>query len=515
MKSCIKIHNDDGVAVALEPLAKGSVQNVESNGKSVEITLLNDIPQGHKFALKDFEAEEPVIKYGYPIGAAKSPIKIGEHVHVHNIHTLLSESAEYHYDEEAAKAAAENWKKTNATNNAPEIKAYRRADGKIGIRNEIWIVPTVGCVNRISETLANWANGVFCGGEPKPSEVGGLEGVFPWTHPYGCSQMGDDHAKTRQVLADLVHHPNAGAVLVLGLGCENNTIAQFKQAIGEYDENRVKFLVAQDSSDEIAEGKEILKELAAYCQNFKREKATLDEVVMGMKCGGSDGLSGITANALVGRVCDSMTAMNASVMLTEVPEMFGAEQMLMDRCQDKAMFDKTVGLINGFKDYYTRHGQVVYENPSPGNKAGGITTLEDKSLGCVQKGGKAPVCGVLHYGERVENRGLNLLEGPGNDIVSTTAMTAAGAHIILFTTGRGTPLGAPVPTVKIATNHPLAEKKSGWIDFDASKTLSQDFDSVRDELIQLLCDIASGKKQTKNEINGYREIAIFKEGVTL
>lgn len=515
MKSCIQIHGDDGVAVALEPLAKGSVQKVESTGKITEITLINDIPQGHKFALKDFAAEEPVIKYGYPIGAAKTAIKTGEHVHVHNIHTLLSESAEYHYDEKAAKAGSEAWKKANATNNAPEIKAYRRADGKIGIRNEIWIVPTVGCVNRISETLANWANGVFCGGEPKPSEDGGLEGVFAWTHPYGCSQMGDDHAKTRQVLADLVHHPNAGAVLVLGLGCENNTIAQFKQAIGEYDENRVKFLVAQDSTDEITEGKEILKELAAYCQTFKREKATLDEVVMGMKCGGSDGLSGITANALVGRVCDAMTSMNASVMLTEVPEMFGAEQMLMDRCQDKAMFEKTVGLINGFKDYYTRHGQVVYENPSPGNKAGGITTLEDKSLGCVQKGGKAPVCGVLHYGERVENRGLNLLEGPGNDIVSTTAMTAAGAHIILFTTGRGTPLGAPVPTVKIATNHPLAEKKSGWIDFDASKTLSEDFDKVRDELIQFLCDIASGKKQTKNEINGYREIAIFKEGVTL
>ncbi|NLM00673.1 MAG: altronate dehydratase [Treponema sp.] len=515
MKTSIQIHNDDGVAVALEPLAKGNVQTVEFAGKTISITLIDDIPAGHKFALKDFTVDEPVIKYGYPIGAAKKEIKTGEHVHVHNIKTLLSETAEYHYDENAAKTAAEEWKKANKSIDAPKIKAYRRDNGKIGIRNEIWIVPTVGCVNRIAENLASWANGVFCCGEPKPSETGGLEGVFAWTHPYGCSQMGDDHEKTRTILANLVHHPNAGAVLVLGLGCENNTVAQFKQALGEYDENRVKFLVAQDSSDEIAEGKKILKELAKYCDDFKRTDASLDEVIMGMKCGGSDGLSGITANALVGKVCDTMTAMNASVILTEVPEMFGAEQMLMDRCQDEDMFKKTVDLINNFKDYYTRHGQVVYENPSPGNKAGGITTLEDKSLGCVQKGGKAPVCGVLNYGERIKNRGLNLLEGPGNDIVSTTAMTASGAHIILFTTGRGTPLGAPVPTVKIATNHDLAQKKAAWIDFDASLTLINNPDTVRDNLIQLLCDIASGKKQTRNEINGYREIAIFKEGVTL
>ncbi|AEE15478.1 UxaA family hydrolase [Treponema brennaborense] len=519
-KNCIRIHPHDSVAVALVPLAKGTVVTIPAaadDRETLTVTVADDIPAGHKFALKAIAAGEPVIKYGYPIGAASRDIAAGNHVHTHNVKTLLAESAAYTYDEERARAASAAWKADTAALGAhvPTVNAYRRADGKIGIRNEIWIVPTVGCVNKIAESLAQWGNGEFCGGKPGPAERGGIEGVFAWTHPYGCSQMGEDHEKTRTILADLVRHPNAGAVLVLGLGCENNTVAQFKQTIGDYDENRVKFLIAQESADEIADGQAVLKELARFAGQYEREPVPASELVVGMKCGGSDGLSGITANALVGRACDALSAVGASVMLTEVPEMFGAERILMDRCENRAVFDETVRLINGFKDYYVRHGQVVYENPSPGNKAGGITTLEDKSLGCVQKGGKAPVRGVLRYGEQIAKKGLNLLEGPGNDIVSTTAMTAAGAHLILFTTGRGTPLGAPVPTVKIATNHPLAAGKPGWIDFDAAALLDGNADAVRDELLELIYDIASGKIRTKNETNGYREIAIFKEGVTL
>jgi altronate hydrolase len=327
--------------------------------------------------------------------------------------------------------------------------------------------------------------------------------------------MGEDHAATRTILADLVKHPNAGAVLVIGLGCENNTVDEFKKVLGDYDSSRVQFLVTQQVSDEISEGKEILRKLAKYAGQFKREKAKASELIIGMKCGGSDGFSGITANALVGQVCDSITMMGASAILTEVPEMFGAEQMLMDRCETKELFEKTVRLITDFKDYYTSHNQVVYDNPSPGNKDGGITTLEDKSCGCVQKGGKAPVRGVYKYGERICGKGLQLLEGPGNDIVSTTAMTAAGAHIILFTTGRGTPLGAPVPTIKISSNSDLAQRKPAWIDFDAGRMLVEDPSVVLGDMMHFILDTASGKKQTRNEINGYREIAIFKEGVTL
>lgn len=518
-KKVIRIHPSDSVAVALSPLKKGENVTVEASGnaKEVTVTLKEEISAGHKFALKDIKSGEPIIKYGYPIGAAKTDILKGSHVHVHNTRTLLSEEATYSYDEKGAKEAFESWKKDTAyfSEHIPSINVYKRADGRIGVRNEVWIVPTVGCVNKISENLAMWANGKFCGGEVGPKEDGGLEGFFVWSHPYGCSQMSEDHATTRKILADLVHHPNAGAVLVVSLGCENITSEQFLEELGGFDPERVKFLKAQDFADEISEGRKLLTELASYAGKFKREQVPMNELVLGMKCGGSDGLSGITANALVGRVCDALTAMGGSVMLTEVPEMFGAEQMLMNRCVNRDLFNQTVDLINGFKDYFTKHGQVVYENPSPGNKAGGITTLEDKSLGCVQKGGKAPVCGVLKYGDRITKKGLNLLEGPGNDIVSTTDMTAAGAHIILFTTGRGTPLGAPVPTIKIATNHPLAEKKSGWIDFDASQMLDRNVDGVRDDLIKLICDVASGKKSARNEINGYREIAIFKNGVTL
>lgn len=520
-KNAIRIHPADSVAVALEPLAKGTKVTLEAmdNVPAVTVTLQEDITAGHKFAIKAIKKDEPVIKYGYPIGAAKEDIAVGMHVHVHNIHTLLNEGASYTYDENKAQAAYSAWKAETAEmrKNVPTVNVYKRPDGKVGIRNEIWIVPLVGCVNKIAESLVAWGNGEFCGGKPGPKEKGGVEGVFAWTHPYGCSQMSNDKETTAKILADLVKHPNAGAVLVLSLGCEENNVDYFKKFLGDYDENRVKFLVTQQSQDEIADGKKILKELASYAGKFRREKAPVTDIVLGMKCGGSDGMSGITANALVGRICDEMTGMGGTVMLTEVPEMFGAEQMLMNRCQTRPMFDKTVNLINGFKDYYTRHGQVCYENPSPGNKAGGITTLEDKSLGCVQKSGKAPVCGVLKYGERLtsEDKGLILLEGPGNDIVSTTDLTAAGANMILFTTGRGTPLGAPAPTMKIATNHPLAQNKKGWIDFDAAAILDESADKVRDRLLALICEIASGKKSTKNEINGYREIAIFKDGVTL
>ena len=520
-KIAIRINQADVVAVALQPLSKGTQVTLEAmdDVPEVTVTLQEDITAGHKFAIKDIKKGEPVIKYGYPIGSATEDIAVGKHVHTHNIHTLLSGELEYTYDEAKAKAAYDAWYKDTEKlrANVPTVNVYKRPDGRVGSRNEVWIVPLVGCVNRISETLAMWANAKFCGGEPKPSEKGGLEGFFTWTHPYGCSQMGGDKETTATILADLVHHPNAGGVLVVSLGCEENNVPYFKEFLGEYDENRVKFMVTQQFEDELEEGKKLLTELAEYAGKFLREEAPLTDIVLGMKCGGSDGMSGITANALIGRICDAMTGMGGRVMLTEVPEMFGAEQMLMNRCVDKARFDKTVNLINGFKGYYARHNQVCYENPSPGNKAGGITTLEDKSLGCVQKGGKAPVTGVLKYGERLPQNvtGLTLLEGPGNDIVSTTDMTAAGANIILFSTGRGTPLGAPVPTVKIATNHPLAQNKHGWIDFDAARLLDEPSDSVRDALLQQIIDIVSGRAVTKNEKNGYREIAIFKDGVTL
>jgi altronate hydrolase len=502
----LKVHPEDSVAVAIRPLSQGEVVEVAG----LQIAVATDIPAGHKFALKAIAKGEKVIKYGAPIGYAVTDIACGEHVHAANIKTTLSESAEYVYDkmqsEQFALKAEQRSKEWEGR--VPAIKAYRRSNGAIGIRNELWIVPTVGCVNKIAENLVSWARDNL-------KKAPFYDGIHVWSHPYGCSQLGDDHEATRTILSDLVHHPNAGGVLVLSLGCENNTPESFRALVGEVDANRVKFLTTQDVSDELAESKRLLTELYETMKGDTREDVGMDNLIVGFKCGGSDGLSGITANPLVGRFCDALTAMGGTGILTEVPEMFGAEQLLMNRAVDEQVYEQTVNLINEFKQYFVKHNQVVYENPSPGNKAGGISTLEDKSLGCIQKGGQAMITDVLGYGDRIKKRGLNLLNGPGNDIVSTTALTACGAHIILFTTGRGTPLGAPVPTIKISSNSALAEKKANWIDFDAGRLLQEDDETVLSDFLSLIQRVASGDAMAKNEENGYAEISLFKDGVIL
>ena len=445
-----------------------------------------NLADGHKYALRDIKAGEDIIKYGNPIGHATCDIKAGEHVHTHNVKTNLSGNLEYSYQPkfyETERAEEERY-----------FMGYLRENGDVGIRNEIWIVNTVGCVNKIAQKLSS------------------LTGARYFPHPFGCSQLGDDQSITQKILAGMVHHPNAAGVLVLGLGCENNNIEVFKQHIGEYNPRRVKFLNTQDVDDDIEAGVALIKELQEYADTFKRVKLPVSALRVGLKCGGSDGYSGITANPLVGRFSDKLISHGGSTVLTEVPEMFGAEHLLMQRCENEEIFNKTVALINDFKDYYTRHNQVIYENPSPGNKKGGITTLEEKSLGCVQKGGLSKVVDVLDYGDRLTKNGLSLLNGPGNDIVAITNLMAAGVHIILFTTGRGTPVGGPVPTVKIATNHSLAERKSSWIDFDASPILEGN--PLTDELFDYVISVANGE-ETRNEINDYREISIFKDGVTL
>ena len=490
MNAFIHIHPGDNVAVALKPIPAGT----QFEG----VTAKADIPQGHKMALADLAPDDQIVKYGFPIGHAVQPIAAGEWVHTHNMKTNLSGQLEYSYHP-----------KLNPP--APQVpgsfQGYRRKNGQVGIRNEIWIIPTVGCVNDVAKTLVR---------ENQDLVTGTIDGLYTFPHPFGCSQTGADHAQTRKLLAALTRHPNAGAVLVLSLGCENLTHEQFLEELGPYDENRVKFLTCQQVEDELEAGREILTQLAGYAGSFHREPIPASELVVGMKCGGSDGLSGITANPTVGRFSDLLVSQGGSTVLTEVPEMFGAEGFLMDRCISEEVFHKAENMINGFKDYFLRHNEVVYENPSPGNKAGGITTLEDKSCGCVQKGGSAPIMDVIGYGDRVVTKGLNMLYGPGNDLVSSTALTAAGAHLILFTTGRGTPFGAPAPTLKLATNTALATKKANWIDFNAGVVADglRTLDEAAQDLMALVLEVASGK-QTKAEEKGFREISIFKDGVVL
>ena len=439
---------------------------------------------GHKSALCDIEKGSDIIKYGYPIGYATENIKKGEHVHSHNMKTKLGDILSYEYAPEFSELAPIE---------PFTIEAFERENGEIGIRNDIWIVPTVGCVNSIAKILSE-KTGAIC-----------------FSHPYGCSQLGDDMKITQLILKGLITHPNAGGVLVLGLGCENNNIPEMKKILGEINEKRIRFLSVQDCEDEISEGTRLIEELKAIASEDRRTAVPVSRLKIGLKCGGSDGFSGITANAVVGKLTDKICAMGGSAVLTEVPEMFGAELTLFKRCETKEVFQKSVKLINNFKQYFKDHGEPVSENPSPGNKEGGITTLEEKSLGCVQKGGTAKIVDVLQYGEKVEKPGLSLLDGPGNDIVSVTNLSAAGAHMVLFTTGRGTPLGGAVPTVKIASNDNIAAKKPHWIDFSA---FGEDKDKKAEELLSLIKEIADGKP-TKNELLGNREIAIFKDGVTL
>lgn len=463
-----------------------------------EISLQSAIQKGHKLALRSISAGNVVTKYGFPIGVATSDIAPGEHVHIHNVQSALS--ARSHYDFEIPVPAI-----PDPSSGPASFLGFERADGRVGTRNEIWIIPTVGCVGNLAERIAR---------EAAARHHGKVGAIRAFKHPFGCSQLGDDLSHTRKILAALAQHPNAGGVLLVGLGCESNQLSALLESIPEQRRAAIRSMGAQDTEDEMAEGSALVDELVEIASACPRTQAPLSKLVLGVKCGGSDGFSGLTANPLVGRMADRVGEAGGKVILTEIPEIFGAEQLLMDRAVSRDVFDRTVDLVTDFKAYFTSHGEGLSDNPSPGNIAGGITTLEEKSLGAVQKGGHVPVTDVRLYGEQAELPGLTLLEAPGNDAVSSTALTAAGATIILFTTGRGTPLGFPAPTIKIASNSELASRKKNWIDFDAGQVLAHGFDAASDELLAKICTVASGE-ETAAERNGEYDIAIWKTGVTL
>ncbi|MCX6969930.1 MAG: altronate dehydratase family protein [Verrucomicrobia bacterium] len=495
MTGIIRIHPADNVGV--------TSRDVKAGRRDGEIVFRQDIPAGHKVALVGIPEGGLVRKYGFSIARANRPITAGEHVHSHNAATTLGSS-----NVSVREMAVPEISKFRGP--VPTFQGFRRPDGRVAIRNEIWIINTVGCVNVPSQHIAEMAARRWV--VPGSS----IDGIHAFAHPYGCSQLGGDLDNTRKILASLVRHPNAAAVLILGLGCENNTLRSFLEEVGEFDPDRIRFFSAQDVGDEEEKGLEEVEKLVAYASGFQREALPASELVLGMKCGGSDGFSGLTANPLVGRIADRHTEWGGTVILTEVPEMFGAEQAIFPRCQDTATLESAVEMVNRFRDYFLRHNEPVSENPSPGNKDGGITTLEEKSLGCIQKGGMAPVRHIGRYGDSSPQKlgGLSLIEGPGNDGVSSTALAAAGAHVILFTTGRGTPLGVPVPTLKVSTNTDLARRKPKWIDFDAGTLLDPDGSDPAEDLMKLVLAVASGQP-ARNEINGFREIAIWKQGVTL
>ncbi len=494
MTSLVHINPTDTVAVALRPLKAGEILSFGDG----TVSIAEDIPQGHKVALSEMAEGTDVIKYGVAIGHVTTDVHPGQWVHTHNIGTNLSGEVAYEYHPEPAVLVPRT----------PDMfMGYRRSDGRAATRNEIWIIPTVGCVNEVAHALADSCQDMV---------NGTLDGIHYFPHPFGCSQTGKDHEQTERLLVALSRHPNAAEVLFLSLGCENCTHQQVLDELGEYDPELVRFLTCQDVPDELESGREIVSELAETAKKARREPIPASELVVGMKCGGSDGLSGITANPVIGRVSDIAVSEGGTSVLTEVPEMFGAESFLLRRCSSKDVFDEACAMLNGFKEYFLSHGEVVYDNPSPGNKAGGITTLEDKSCGCVQKGGTASISAVVPYAGTVQTHGLNLLCAPGNDMVSTTALTAAGCHLIMFSTGRGTPFGAPAPTLKVFTNTQLAERKPNWMDFNAGTVAdgTVSVDEAAEALWKLVLETASGRL-TSAERRGSREISIWKDGVVL
>ncbi len=493
-----RIRPNDNVCIAISPVAAGDMVSIDG----ISVQARENIDVGHKIALFDLKSGDGVFKYGVRIGSVTTDVPKGSWVHSHNLQTDLKGALEYSYHPEPLKRNGEG-------KPVPTFMGYKRKNGKVGTRNEIWIINSVGCVNRSAERISQLANQRFVRDN--------FDGVFSFSHPFGCSQLGDDLVNTRAVLGGLARNPNAGAVLVLGLGCENLQLDNLIKSLSDVDHSRLRFFNSQKVADEIEEGMKMVEELFMLMKDDKREEVPVSELTIGVKCGGSDGFSGISANPLVGRITDALTSYNGRVLQTEVPEMFGAEQLLMNRAASKSVFESIVTLINDFKEYFIKYDQPVYENPSPGNKAGGLTTLEEKSLGAIQKGGSAVITQVLKYGDQITDRGLVLVNAPGNDGVSSTAMTASGATLLLFTTGRGTPLGFPVPTVKISTNSDIYKNKPNWIDYNAGKLLDGEatFESMTEEFLAYLIDVASGKTKTKNEINGYKEIAIWKTGVTL
>lgn len=497
MSRFIQLNSKDHVVIALEAILKGEVLQIDEN---TQVELKEDIQKGHKILVRPVEKGSDVLKFGYSIGKAKSDLNAGEWVHTHNLESGLKGILDYTYEPVSPLVSP--------SESGRMFQGYLRENGEAGIRNEIWIINTVGCINKTCEALAKMANEKF--------KDRGIDGVYHFPHPFGCSQLGDDLTNTQKLLASLALHPNAASVLVVGLGCENNQIDSFKEVLGDVPEGRIRFMKSQEVEDELETGLELMSELVDYAEQFQRQPIPVSKLKVGLKCGGSDGFSGITANPLVGAVSDKIVAEGGTTILTEVPEMFGAETILMSRASDEQVYEKIVHLVNDFKQYFIRHDQEIYENPSPGNKAGGISTLEEKSLGCTQKGGHATVVDVRGYGERVTKSGLNLVQAPGNDLVSVTALAAAGAHIVLFTTGRGTPFGGPVPTVKIATNSELAGRKKNWIDYNAGQLIEgKTMEETSQDLLDFILQLASGERQTKNEFYGFREISIFKEGVVL
>lgn len=488
MNTLLRLHPKDNVALALRPLPSGARVSVEG----ISLFTRDPIPYGHKVALVSIPKGGRIIKYGYPIGRAVRSISPGEHVHVHN-----TESGRAHGD--TARPVIREESSLIPRFPQDTFLGFRRQDGRVGVRNHVLVMASVHCVNGGVERI----------GREVP-------GVVALPHIYGCSQLGEDLAQTRRVLEGYVSHPNVGATLIVGLGCEALPTRELVDGLRDRG-YRVELLLLQEiggSRAAVRKGKELAAELLGEVGKLRPEPVPLSELVVGVECGGSDAWSGVTANPAVGAIADALVAHGGTVILSEVTEFIGAEHILAARAISPEVGKAILRAVARREGVAVEMGvDLRGAQPSPGNMEGGLTTIEEKSLGAIVKGGTTPVREFLGYGERPSARGLVVMDTSGNDLESVTGMVAGGAQVVLFTTGRGTPVGNPiVPVIKISSNTPLYERMRDDLDFDAGSILrGEPPTSVAARLAALLLEVAGGRP-TQAEVWGHREFAIEPRG---
>jgi altronate hydrolase/galactarate dehydratase len=487
----IKLRADDNVVIALRALPAGT----ELEG--VSGALLAPVHPGHKIACKLIPAGENVVRYGQIIGQAKADIQPGEHVHSHNLGMEGHSLQDHEFASQNTPLAPIEAGRT--------FQGYRRADGRTGTRNYIGILTSVNCSGSVAQFVAEAAerNGLL-------DRFPNVDGVVPIVHGTGCGMSGENegYAALFRTLSGYAQHPNFGGILLIGLGCEVMQVSDLVGGRPIRSDGALRYMTIQQQGGTrrtIEKGLEELEGIAQIANKATRSPAPISDITVGMQCGGSDGYSGITANPALGYASDLLVRHGGTTILSETPEIYGAEHLLTSRAETASVGEKLLERVRWWEDYTARNGGEMDNNPSPGNKRGGLTTILEKSLGAVAKGGTAPLAGVYEFGEQVDRKGFVFMDSPGFDPCSVTGQVASGANLVVFTTGRGSVSGyKPTPCIKLATNSDMYGRMSEDMDLNCGDIVTDgvSIEEKGEELLELMIRVASGEK-TKSEQLGF------------
>lgn len=511
----IRLHDDDDVAIAKVNLLAGSNLVETRHGASLQLNQL--IPSGHKFAIREVKQGQPIRRYGQVIGFAKRDITVGDHVHVHNC-AVAEFERDYAFgvDVKPVQFVPEALRRT--------FMGYRRPDGKAGTRNYIAVISSVNCSAHTVRKIAHHFTDELL------AEFPNVDGVISIAHGFGCATRvgSDDYVLLQRTLAGIAAHPNVGGYILVGLGCEVNQIGELvenyhlamkeaptlrransQQTIANSQSLQPPSLTIQDTGGirkTIEAGIDAVKELLPTVNAYQREPIPISELVVALQCGGSDGWSGVTANPVLGLACDEIVRQGGGVVLAETPEVYGAEHLLTRRAISREVGEKLVDKIHWWERHAEKHGVEIDNNPSHGNKAGGLTTIYEKSLGAVAKAGNTPLMDVYEYAEPIHSKGFTFMDTPGYDPVGATGQVAGGCNLLVFTTGRGSCFGfKPAPSIKLASNSTMFNRMEEDMDVNAGKVLDGvPMHDVANELLDTMIDVASGKP-SKSEAQGIGE----------